>query len=106
MLKTILFCAGVSMIGVALADGPGTRLRTGPGPAQPIGPVERDAQRCDALQGQAKERCMRELRAAMAGPQRAPHEGPGPDAIGGTTAGSGASGGTTGGATFGTPAPR
>jgi hypothetical protein len=87
----------------ALADGPGTRFRTGPGPAQPIGPIERDAQRCDALQGQAKERCMRELRAAMAGPQRAPHEGPGPEAIGGTSAGSG---GTTGGPTFGAPAPR
>lgn len=105
-MRAIIVALGLLVTTLALADGPGTRLRTGPGAAQPIGPIERDAQRCDALQGQAKERCMRELRAAMAGPQRAPHEGPGPEAIGGTTAGSGASGGTTGGATFGAPAPR
>lgn len=105
-MRALFAFAIVLSASAAFGDGPGTRLRTGPGPAQPIGPIERDTQRCDALQAEARERCMRELRGAMAVPQRAPHEGPGPAAIGGTTAGSGASGGTTGGATFGSPAPR
>lgn len=82
------------------------RTRTGPGPAQPIGPIERDAQRCDAMHGEAKERCLRELRAAMRAPQRDPHEGPGPEALGGTPAGSGATSGTAGGSSVGAAAPR
>ena len=97
--------AAVSM--AAMADGPGTRLRTGPGPSQPTGPVERDAQRCDTLQGQAKERCLRELRAAMRALERNPHEGPGPEAVGGTPAGTGATTGTNGGSSsIGSAAPR
>lgn len=90
----------------ALADGPGTRLRTGPGPGQPTGPVERDAQRCDEMRGEAKERCLRELRAAVRGPSRDPHEGPGPEALGGTPAGTGATSGTAGGSSVGAGAPR
>ena len=100
-----LMAASVSM--AAIAERPGTRLRTGPGPAQPIGPVERDAQRCDAMQGQAKERCLRELRAAMRALERNPHEGPGPEAVGGTPAGTGATTGTNGGSSsIGSGAPR
>jgi hypothetical protein len=75
----------------SLADGPGSRIRAGPAaPQPPSGAAERDARRCDALGGDAKERCMRELRAAMRAPERAPHEGPSPETTGmGAAAGSG-----------------
>jgi hypothetical protein len=85
----------VTLLGLStasFADGPGSRIRADPAPAipQPTRPGERDAQRCDALLGDAKERCMRELRAATRGTERAPHEGPGPEAPGtGTGTGSG-----------------
>src|SRR5919106_3514242 len=79
---------------LCVADGPGSRIRAGPGvpavPGQPMGPVEKDLQRCDALRAEAKERCMREIRAAMRGSERAPHEGPNPESTGmGAGAGSG-----------------
>jgi hypothetical protein len=106
MLKPVAALAIFALSASALAQGPGTRLRTGPGPQQPGGPVERDAQRCDTMQGAAKERCLRELRAAMRGPGRDPHEGPGPEALGGTPAGTGATSGTAGGSSVGAPAPR
>lgn len=90
MMKAIAGALLFSFSALALADGPGTRLRSGPAPAQPIGPIERDAQRCDTLRGDAKERCLRELRAAMRAPQRDPHAGPGPESVGGAPAGTGA----------------
>ena len=88
---------------VALADGPGSRIRATPGPPQPAaaGPVDRDLQRCQAMSGEEKERCLRALRSAERGAERAPHEGPGPESPGpsansGTGATSGATGASTG----------
>ena len=104
MLKAIVSLLISAAAASALADGPGTRLRIGPGPGQPVGPVERDAQRCDAMSGAAKERCLRELRAAMRDPIREPHQGPGPEAVGGTPAGTGATSG--GGSSIGAASPR
>jgi hypothetical protein len=89
-MTTLIAIAMCGFSVLAFADGPGTRLRSGTGPAQPIGPIERDAQRCDRLAGDAKERCLRELRAAIRAPQRDPHAGPGPESVGGTPAGTGA----------------
>lgn len=106
MSRIFIAAALCGFTALAFADGPGTRLRSGPGPGQPIGPIERDAQRCDAMNGEAKERCLRELRAAMRGPQRDPHQGPGPEAQGGTPAGTGATSGTAGGSSIGAAAPR
>ena len=105
-MRAVAILAIIALSGPAFADGPGTRLRGGPGPGQPIGPIERDAQRCDTMRGEAKDRCLSELRAAMRGPQRDPHQGPGPEALGGTPAGTGASSGTAGGSSFGAAAPR
>lgn len=105
MLKAIAALAILALAATALADGPGTRLRAGPGPGQPAGPVERDAQRCDTMSGAAKERCLRELRAAMRDPIRDPHQGPGPEAVGGTPAGTGATSATSGSG-IGAAAPR
>ena len=88
---------------VAVADGPGSRIRATPGPPQPggAGRLDRDLQRCEAMSGAQKERCLRALRAAERDVQRAPHEGPGPESPGpsansGTGATSGATGASTG----------
>ena len=98
----LVFALLLAVSTASFADGPGTRIRTGPAAPQPAGPAaERDLQRCDAMRGEAKERCMRELRAAIRADDRAPpHAGPGPEATG---MGSGA-GGTA--STSGGTAPR
>lgn len=108
MLKSLAALIFLALSAMSFADGPGSRIRTGPPPPQPAGSAaERDTQRCEAMHGDAKERCMRELRAAMRANDRSPpHAGPGPEATGigsgaGSTAGTG--GGTSGG---GGTAPR
>lgn len=79
---------------VSLAQGPGSRIRTGPGVTHPKPPAaERDAERCYKLADKEKERCLRRLRAATAGTDRPPHAGPGPESTG-AGAGSGATSGT------------
>lgn len=96
----LAFALLVAVSTASFADGPGTRIRTGPAAPQAAGPAaERDLQRCDTMRGEARERCMREVRAAMRGDDRA-HAGPGPEATG---MGSGA-GGTA--STSGGTAPR
>lgn len=95
MLRFLLVVASFAVASAASADGPGSRIRTGPGITHPNTPpaAERDAERCYKLQEKEKERCLQRLRAALRGKERAPHAGPGP---GSTGAGSGAgSGGTT-----------
>jgi hypothetical protein len=91
MLRGVVLVSLLGLSTASFADGPGSRIRAGPAaPQPPIGAAERDAQRCDAMRGDAKERCMRELRAAMRSGERAPHEGPSPEASGmGAGAGSG-----------------
>ena len=101
-MKDLVFVALLGMAAVAIADGPGTRIRATPGPAQPAGPIDRDLQRCESMSGEQKERCLRALRAAENSPPRAPHQGPSPDRPGpeatggGSNAGTGASSGTSG----------
>jgi len=91
VLRDLVLLTLLGLSTASFADGPGSRIRAGPAAPQPIGPAaERDAQRCEALRAEAKERCMRELRAAMRGSERAPHEGPNPESTGmGAGAGSG-----------------
>jgi hypothetical protein len=91
VFRNFVIAALLGLATASFADGPGSRIRAGPAaPQPPTGAAERDAQRCDALRGDAKERCQRELRAAMRGAERAPHAGPSPEAGGmGAGAGSG-----------------
>lgn len=96
-MRNLAFVTLLGIAAVAIADGPGTRIRATPGPPQPAGPVDKDVQRCEAMSGDQKERCLRALRSAARGTERAPHEGPSPEATGGgSNAGTGASSGTSG----------
>ena len=88
MFKSFVISALLGVATASFADGPGSRIRTGPA-APP--PLDRDIQRCEALRAEAKERCLRELRAALRGAERAPHEGPNPETTG-MGAGAGSSG--------------
>ena len=111
MLRSFLFLVLATLAAASSADGPGTRIRATPsGPGAPVqsppGPGDRDAQRCDAMHQEAKDRCMRELRAAQRDPTLAPHAGPSPETSSpGNAAGSGASTGAGGGG-FSAPASR
>jgi hypothetical protein len=101
-LKRLLFIILFGAAAVAVADGPGSRIRATPEPAQPAGagPVDKDLQRCEAMSGEEKERCLRALRSAPRGVERAPHEGPGPQSPGpGANSGTGATSGATGAST-------
>jgi hypothetical protein len=99
-LKPLLFVALLGIAALAIAEGPGSRIRTEPAPPQPAGPVEKDVQRCESMDAVQKERCLRALRSATRGVERAPHEGPGPESPGpGGSAGTGATSGATGAST-------
>jgi hypothetical protein len=99
-LKPLLFVSLLAIAAVAIAEGPGSRIRTTPAPPQPAGPVDKDLQRCESMDAVQKERCLRALRSATRGAERAPHEGPGPESPGpGGSAGSGATSGATGAST-------
>jgi len=98
-LKRLLFITLLGIAAVAVADGPGSRIRATPAPPQPAGagPVDKDLQRCEAMNGAPKERCLRALRSAARGTERAPHEGPGPASPGpSANSGTGATSGATG----------
>lgn len=77
-------------------DGPGTRILTTPsGPQRTSPAAERDLQRCEQLRDEAKERCIKEVRAAVIADEKQR----GPEATGaGSGASSGASTGTSGSA--------
>src|SRR2546423_13403042 len=92
--------------GLALAEGPGSRIRTTaevPQPTTLATPQAREAgPSCERLSGERRERCLAELR--QAGIERRPR---GPEASGlGGGAGSGAANGHTGGARPAPGAPR
>jgi len=100
-LKRLLFIILLGTATVVVADGPGSRIRATPGTPQPAGPLDKDLQRCEAMSGEQKQRCLRALRSAERSVERAPHEGPGPESPGpsansGTGATSGATGASTG----------
>jgi hypothetical protein len=99
-LKRLLVVNLLAIAAVAIADGPGSRIRTTPAPPQPASPVDKDLQRCESMDAVQKDRCLRALRSATRGAERAPHEGPGPETPGpGGSAGSGATSGATGAST-------
>jgi hypothetical protein len=92
--------------GLALAEGPGTRLRTTAEVPQSTTLATPQAKApspsCERLSGERRDRCLAELR--QAGIERRPS---GPEATGmGSGAGSSATTGTTGGASVGPGAPR
>ncbi len=105
MLKSATLAVLVGFAITAWADGPGSRIRATPFPSQPSGAVDRDLQRCEALPGEEKERCLRTLRDAGRRDERPPHAGPGPErgpestgmSAGAGNTGPGVGGGTTGG---------
>ena len=105
MIRCYAVAALLSFTFTAWADGPGTRIRDTPPPSRPGTAVDRDQQRCDALRGDEKERCLRTLRDAARRDDRPPHAGPGPErgpeSIGmgsAASTGPGVGGSTTGGA--------
>jgi hypothetical protein len=99
-VKPLLLITLLGIAAVAAAEGPGSRIRTTPALPQPAGPVDKDLQRCESMDGVEKERCLRALRSAARGAERSPHEGPGPESPGpGGNAGTGATSGATGAST-------
>jgi hypothetical protein len=53
----------ILLASVSFAQGPGSRIRTGPGVTAPKPPPQRaDARRCDSLRDKAKELCLKEVR--------------------------------------------
>ena len=99
-MRALFFITLLAITPAALAEGPGSRIRTTPALPQPAGPVDKDVQRCESMDGVQKERCQRALRSATRGAERAPHEGPGPESPGpGGNAGSGATSGASGAST-------
>jgi hypothetical protein len=95
----------LAFAGTALAEGPGSQLRTTPEIPQatpmPTNPVRQDQKRCEALPTEQRQQCLAELRTV---PTPRPN---GPESIGGGAgAATGSGSGTTGGATFGGSAPR
>ena len=102
--SALLFAFAVAS-GTALAEGPGSQLRSTPEIPQatpmPTNPVRQESKRCEALPTEQRQRCLAELRTA---PTARPN---GPESIGdGAGTATGASSGTTGRATFGGSAPR
>jgi len=102
--SALLFALAVAS-GTALAEGPGSQLRSTPEVPQatpmPTNPVRQESKRCEALPTEQRQQCLAELRTA---PAARPN---GPESLGGGAgAATGASSGTTGGATFGGSAPR
>ena len=104
-MRLLLGCLAMTA-GLALAEGPGTRLRTTPEVPQPMSlaaPEAKDAGiSCERLRGERRARCEEELR--RAGIER---RVVGPEATGmGSGASSGTTSGTTGGPSVGPGAPR
>lgn len=106
-MERLLFVSLLGAAAVAIADGPGTRILTTPQvppPPAAAQAADKDQQRCEAMSGANRDRCLRALRSATAGSAAtpAPHEGPsparpGPEASGpGSNAGTGATSGSSG----------
>jgi hypothetical protein len=106
-IRLLLFLGCLAMTtALALAEGPGTRLRTTPEVPQPstlAAPAAKDAGiSCERLRGERRARCLEELR--QAGIER---RVVGPEATGmGSGASSGTTSETTGGPSAGPGAPR
>ena len=109
MFRGILFLALLALAATTFSDGPGSRIRLHPQPQPPApaaGPADRDAQRCEQMGADAKERCLRELHLATREAQRAaPHKGPNPESAGAGASTPNASG-TAGPGSVGGSAPR
>jgi hypothetical protein len=105
--RILAFAIGFAYVTSALAEGPGSRLRTTPeipppATSTPAPGASEEQKRCDALSREQKENCLVQLRSGAPG-----RGSSGPEATGmGSGAGSSAASGTTGGVTFGGSAPR
>lgn len=82
--------------GAAMAEGPGTRIGAGSDLPRLLDILQRNARPCDRQRGEARDRCLREIRRAAV-----PDRGTGPESIG-----SGAGSGASGGASSAAAAPR
>ena len=67
MTRSYAVAALLSFTLNAWADGPGTRIRDTPLPSRPAAAVDRDLQRCEAMRGDEKERCLRAARCGTPG---------------------------------------
>lgn len=82
--------------GAAVAEGPGTRIRAGSDLPRLLDSLQRNTGPCDRQRGEARDRCLREIRRAAALDRST-----GPQSIG-----SGAGSGASVGAPSGAAAPR
>jgi hypothetical protein len=90
-MERLLFVTLLGAAAVAIADGPGTQILTTPQVPTPGNSraADNDRQRCEAMSGAHRDRCLRTLRNATGRP--------GPEANGpGSNAGTGATSGSSG----------
>lgn len=73
----VLLVLLLSVSAAAWADGPGTRIRAGSGVLQPPQP---QTKRCDGLRGEARDKCMKDVRKITAADERTR----GPGSVGGS----------------------
>jgi len=83
-------------LGTAMAEGPGTRIRAGSDLPRLLDSLQRNAGPCDRQRGEARDRCLREIRRAAV-PDRS---------TGSQNIGSGAGSGASGSAPSAAAAPR
>jgi hypothetical protein len=94
MLRVLFLLVLLGAAAQASADGPGSRIGIGPPLQTGRSGAERDLQRCEAMRGEDKDRCMKNLRAATAADEKAPR---GPEATGSGSGAGGTAGGTSSG---------
>lgn len=103
-MRLLIGLLAFALSGAALAEGPGTRIRSSsqiPRPPQSLAPEKEDA--CARLQEEdARTRCLQESRRPVQ-----TGDVPGPGSVSGSSgAGSSSSSGTTGAGSLGAGAPR
>ena len=106
-MKRPALAAGLALLcGFALAEGPGSRLRTGSTVEIPSFTPRAAEQRCDRVRPSERDRCLREMKVREeAADQKAKASGAESTGMS-SSAASGASTGTGGGASFGSASPR
>lgn len=106
MKRAALAAALACVCALAIAEGPGSRIRTGSTVEIPSFTPRTQELRCDRVRASERDRCMRELKMREdAADQKAKASGAEGTGMA-SGAATGASTGTGGGASFGSAAPR
>jgi hypothetical protein len=103
-LVAAALCAALAA--TAMAEGPGSRIRSGSTVELPSLAPRVAQERCDKVRGPERERCLREMKLREeAADQKSRASGPETTGMS-SGAASGATSGTSGGGTFGSASPR